>query len=372
MSNMSNLFTSGSLGINAPWLYGKGVNFIGSEYDKQAVRSQLKYISDMGFKIIRTWITVDSVFEYSGGYNGDFSIRYDYVDNALDFLDVAYTFGLSVIVVMADGNSQSQPASLDGKVQWTLFKSDSGIEKYRKAMLELVNSLKSCESVYAWEVMNEPYGSGTNHGFSAWANEVGVTADDVHKWLKVMYNAVKGEDNQRIVCFSDYEEEQQEKYRIYINDEFRRKYIDDCTDVYSLHIYRPDSSYLADYRSITGKEKWIGEVGGINYTSGITVEHPIPGHGELYSPRNKSSVISICNYLKNQGFSLFMPWSMADNNFIVDFSIRGGVNGNLGEYLESVLRKREYRQYNYPFIEDDTRTLSIWSEYRKKRSAIWD
>lgn len=330
-------YTTQNLGINYPWLNASDITWINTNWNQTKVFADLDAAKAMNVKKIRAWVTVDALYPFDGTNYG--AINSTYAANVDSFLNYAATDGLSVIIVMADGNSQTQPASYNGKVQWSLFQSQAGIAKYAALFTDYVARFRSHTNILAWEIMNEPYGSGTNSGFSAYATSLGITNTQVHTWLQTMYATVKGGDNfQRPVMFSDYEEEEQTKYQVFSSASFRAQWVDDCTDVYSMHIYRPSAANMADFRNVTGKPKWLSEVGNINYSDPTGASHNnFPGHNELYSPSNAPAVRDLMTKALNSGFSLCMPWSLADNQYIVDYSTGNPILTDLGLWIKSAL-----------------------------------
>jgi hypothetical protein len=107
-----------------------------------------------------------------------------------------------------------------------------------------------------------------------------------------------------------------------------------------MHVYRPDASYLADFREVTDKPKWLSECGAINYSDPTGSSHAgMPGNDELYKPTNDPSTRSLMLKAINSGFSLCMPWSLADNPGIVDYIGGGLVTGSLGLWIKNALSK---------------------------------
>lgn len=335
-------FNNKTLGINLPWETGSDVSYINTSYDSNVIQTELDAIYTTGVRKIRTFITVDAVYEYSGGADGDFTINAAAAANVADYLGRIEAKGMQVILVMAHhGNTSSQPASLDGHVQWSLFQTEAGRQKYAAIYADFVQRFSTCGCIMAWELMNEPYGGGTNMGFSSYATSLSLTEDEVHEWLKLMYSTVKdGTPAGTIVCFSEYQEEEQEKYQTF-NDGFRATYIDDCTDVFSMHIYRPGASYMADFRTLNSKPKWLIEVGHLNYSDPNAESHPIAGNNELYTKRNAPATRDIMRKALNSGFELIMPWSASDNDHIIKYNADSSYSlGNFGQWIKSTLADR--------------------------------
>ena len=330
-------FTPDNLGLNFPWQHGSGVDWL-SHYDSAHVQTDLDFLVSMGVKHIRTWLPLDGCYSYSGGADGTFTESPTQMAAAHDFLSRVDISGLKLIVVLADGNSATQPASLDGKVQWSLFKTPAGRAKYMALFTDFVTQMRDYTCIYAWETMNEPYGSGTQYGFSAYANSLSISLADVRTFLISAYNVVKAADPSRLVTFSEYEEEEQAKYRVFSDETFRRTFIEPATDVYSMHVYRPSASMLADFRGIIDKPLWLTEVGHINYTDPTASEHPLAGNSELYTARNAAVTRAIARKALNSGFSLVMPWSASENDHIVKhISPTKHALGNLGQWIKSAL-----------------------------------
>jgi hypothetical protein len=166
-----------------------------------------------------------------------------------------------------------------------------------------------------WEVANEPYGNLT---WAAYPQQQKVSVDQTHRYLRTIYEAVKPLTKAH-VGFSDLHEEQQEKYRLFTNPEFRRRYIDDATDVYAMHIYRASAEQVADFSELCGKPKWCSELGSYNYVDETGAAHAgQPARGELWNEReNFRAVTAILPKLLDGGFELVLPWAFTANEGMV-------------------------------------------------------
>ena len=123
---------------------------------------------------------------------------------------------------------------------------------------------------------------------------------------------------------SELEEEEQEMYQIFSDTEKRRMFIDDVTDVYSMHIYRNNASQVADFSNLTGKPKWVVELGAYNYDDPYAKEHPVPGFSELFDTnKNYNATIDISRKLLNSNFTIIMPWAFTSNNGMVRHNTNG-------------------------------------------------
>ena len=253
---------SGNLGINLPWLNkhdgSESTNWLNTDYDAAKIDADLAGIQSLGIKKIRAFLMLESVMEYD---ETEFVWNPQARANLHDFLRKCAARGISVIVVMNSGNHDGSYASLDGKFRWNLIKTQEGINKYIAAQTLYINEYKAYNNILMFELCNEPYGELT---WSPAAIASGVTKDEVHSFLKQAYDNAKTLTD-IYVGFSELEEEEQSKYRFFSDPTNRTEYIDDCTDVYSMHFYRPNASYIADFRNLTNKPKWATEVGNLNY-----------------------------------------------------------------------------------------------------------
>lgn len=307
------------LGINLGWLNkhdgNQSTNWLGSDYDATKIEADLDLIVSLGLTKIRAFIQIESVMGYSSGFSWNTTAR----ANLHDFLQMVSDKNLQIIAVMNSGNHDGSYASLDGKFRWDLCTTPSGIAEYVAAQTLYINEYKSYP-ILMFELANEPYGELT---WSAGAIASGATIADMHNFLKASYDNAKSLTD--IYCgFSDIEESQQEVYQIIESDTFRTNYVDDCTDVYSMHIYRPDQSYIADFGRVTDKPKWCTELGAINYNDPTASSHPVAGRNELYDESsNFASTVSIARKLQASGFELIMPWSISDNSGLITHNADG-------------------------------------------------
>ncbi len=309
-------FNSNNLGINLPWLdLGDGtqvLNWLNTNYNGALIEEDIQFVSKMGITQIRSFCQMESVFNYT---DGKFILNDEYAANLDNFLDTAENHGLKVICVMGNGNHDGNPQDLDGFLRWEMLQSEAGLVAYKNAYEDYINRFKHHDNILMWEINNEPYSSIT---WSGAAQSFNITQDQVHNYLVMAYQTIKPMVGQTLVGFSDLEEKQQPKYRTYSDEAFRVKYIDDSTDVYSMHIYRMSADEIADFSNLTSKPKWVTELGAYNYDDPQAVNHPVPGHNELYDPdANYSAVTSIGEKLIDTGFTLIMPWSFTSNPGLV-------------------------------------------------------
>jgi len=219
-------------------------------------------------------------------------------------------------LIMGDGGStHEKPKSLDGHFHWELLQSAEGLRAIRDACVDYVNRYKKFKNILMWEIANEPYGNMT---WAKYPQDLGISQDQTYRYLKIVYDALKPLTN-AYVGFSDMEEEQQEKYRLFSNDEFRKNYIDGATDVYSIHIYRKSPDELYEFSKLTDKPKWCTELGSYNFTTVDPNTHAgILAHGELWEEKdNFDSVTSIIPKLLRDDFTLILPWSFTGNRGMV-------------------------------------------------------
>lgn len=314
-------YSSQLFGLNYPWLNnhmgGEYINYLTTNYSTSLVEADLALIASLGITQIRAWAQLESVMDWSGSA---YSLDNTYTANLDDFLTRAANHSLQVIVVIGDGKSSGAYANNDGKFRWTFVTSSSA---YLSGLTAYVNHFMTHSNILMWELQNEPYANLT---FSTNAIASGVTQSQTHTFLLSCYNTVKSIVGSAYVGFSDYEEEQQTEYQMFSSAMNRANLIDDCTDVYSLHIYRKDQSQLTfDYRTLTNKPKWCSEVGSYNYYDPTASTHPIAAYNELQGDGpngisgidNSASVRSISAELINADFSLIMPWSISDNNGMI-------------------------------------------------------
>ncbi len=331
------ILTSNNIGINLPWLNKhdgyQSTNWLNVDYDAVKIEDDLALAVSLGFKKIRTFMQIESVMSYNGTlFAWDTQAR----ANLNDFLTRCANHGLSVITVMNSGNHDGNYASLDGKFRWDLPKTQGGIDKMIAAQTLYINELKS-RDILMFELCNEPYGELT---WSAGAIAAGTTKSQMHNYLVQSYNNAKSLTN-IYVGFSDLEEEEQAQYQTFSSNSNRANYIDDCTDVYSMHFYRPDSSYIYDFSTLISKPKWCSEFGALNYNDPTASAHPIAGRLELYNEAsNLDAVNSIVPKLLSTGFSIVMPWDMVDNSGMVKHNADG--SHGVGRLLTDIKSKIDF------------------------------
>ena len=306
-------WTDRNLGMNLAWLNdhhgGQRANWLSSGFDPALVAGDLEVLAALGIRRVRAFCPIESVMAYDGS---TFALDAERAGNLHSFLDMADRLGISIIPVLADGHVDSPSQSLDGKFRWELVMEPSGIDVYRRAVAAYVTEFRRHDNVFFWELHNEPYGNLT---WSPVPQKLGVTRVMTHGYLVAAYHAAKELSGSTPVGFSDLEEEQQNKYRLFSVPSRRAALIDDCTDVYALHIYRAFVSQLGDFSHLKGKPKWCVELGDYNYYDPTGDDHnDLPAFNQLDKERpNFVAFTSLAGALQRMGFTLFMPWSMADN-----------------------------------------------------------
>lgn len=334
-------YTTENLGINLPWLDlhdgGVAVNWLNVKYDSRLIDQDLAVIRAMGITKTRSFCPLESVYNF----NGTFVLNENYARNLDDFLDRADNYGISVILVMGDGNYEGEPNDLDGKLRWELVQNPEGVQIYKNAYIDYINRFKNHKNILMWEIVNEPYGSIV---WSYRAKELNVTQEQVHTFLLRSYQAIKPLAGDVPVGISDLEEEEQEKFQIFSNPDKRRLLVDDVTDIYSMHIYRNYAYQIADFRNLTDKPKWVVELGAYNYYDPNTIDHPIPGLDELFdTEKNYNATVSIARKLSNSGFTLIMPWSFTSNNGMVLHNTDGSHTLlKLAQFMKDQLANHSY------------------------------
>jgi hypothetical protein len=194
---------------------------------------------------------------------------------------------------------------------WEMIQSRQGRQRYADAHVAYVNRFAPTGNVYCWEIANEPYGNLT---WATYPQSLGITKDDVHAYLQTSYEAIK-----RFVVepvgFSDLQEEEQSKYHVFSDPQFRETYVDDCTDYYSMHIYRSSAAQMGDFRELTSKPKYLSEMGHYNYKDNTGEYHAgQPANLELLSEReNMGAIIDMSTKALNSGFELVLPWDVSVN-----------------------------------------------------------
>ena len=309
-------YTPATLGVNWPWQNVSGsesVNYLAGGYNSGSIEAALAAVAGWGVKVIRAWTPLESVMSWNGSA---FAMNSTNAGNLDDFLTRCASHGLKVVAVMGDGKSDSGYTSLDGKFRWTFVTGSDAA--YLTALQAYLTRFTAHPNIVMWELQNEPYANLT---FSANAIASGATQAQTHTFLKACYTAAKSLTGSTLVGFSDYEEEQQAEYQMFSSSSNRQTLVDDCTDVYSMHIYRADQSQVADFRTLTSKPLWCSELGSYNYYDPTASGHPIIAYDELASDgpngisglSNPFSTRSIGAKLINSGFSMVMPWAYSDN-----------------------------------------------------------
>lgn len=319
-------YSTDNLGINLPWIDnhrgGDETNWLNINYNPDIIDSDLAVINSTGITKIRTFCQLEELYKYS---NGEFLINEQYADNLDDFLNGAYKYNISVIVVMGSGGNdalvEDTVEDFDGQFHWNLIQSKEGIEAYKNAYVGYINRFKSHKNILMWEIISEPYGS------SVWtfnAKKLNVTQTQIHEYLSQSYLAIKPLAEDVPVGFSDYEAEDEIKFQLYSDPVQRKNLVDDSTDIYAMHIYRNNASQVANFSNLTGKPKWVTELGAINYYDPEPKYHTQGGYNELLdTEKNYIAVTNISKKLLDSGFTLIMPWGFASNNGMVQHNIDG-------------------------------------------------
>jgi hypothetical protein len=307
------VFLPSNLGINVFQVNQHGGadpnHWLTTPYDVNKVEADLSLLASLGIRILRVWAPVECVIAISGSAAPRANA---FARNLDDFLARCRTYGMSCVLVMGDGHATRRPIPPhDGKFLWEMIQSRDGRRRYADASVAYVNRFGPSGRVYCWEIANEPYGNLT---WASYPQALGITKDDVHAYLQTSYEAIK-----RVVSdpvgFSELEEEEQHKYRVFSDAQVRETYIDDCTDYYSMHIYRARAAQMGDFRGLTTKPKYLSEVGHYNYKD-VTGEYHAgqPANLELLAEReNMQAVIDLCTKAVNSGFALVMPWDLSVN-----------------------------------------------------------
>jgi len=333
-------FTSDNLGINLPWLElhdGAGTvvvsTWLAGDYAPALIEADLAAVRGLGLRRIRIFCTVESICAFDGRR---FEIVPAFAAHLDDVLRRAHAHGIAVICVLGDGNSGHAPQSLDGKFRWPLLLSGEGRRCYADAYAAFIRRFEGHPNILMWDLHNEPYAEMT---WSVAAMRSGVSVAQVHDYLKLSYETLKPLAGGVPVGFSDLEECQQKKYSLFSDATQRRRLVDDCTDIYAMHIYRPSPALVADFRGLTGKPKWACELGALNYDDPDARHHPIPGANELYDPdSNDETVRALATMLINAGFELVMPWAFASNPGFVTHRPDGSHHfGPLAEFIRAQL-----------------------------------
>lgn len=294
---------------------GQMINWLGADHPAGLVRDDLATMASMGIVKVRMFCQLESIMSFDGR---QFSLVPELAANLHRTFDEAEALGISILPVMTESHVNEPVTDLDGKFRWDLALTPSGRAIYGRALEAYATEFATHDNVVMWETQNEPYGNIT------WATipaQLEVTDEDAHEWLRVAYDAVKGVvGDEALVGFSDLEEDQQDKYRLVADAERRGALVDDCTDVYSLHIYRNETAQIADLGDVTDKPLWCVELGAYNYDDPTGEAHGgQPAHDDLYDERVNADVLrEMAPFLVDVGFELLMPWSFANNGGMVE------------------------------------------------------
>ena len=293
---------------------GQMVNWLGADHPFGIVSDDFAVMASMGVTKVRAFCQLESVMSFDGD---GFTMVPALAANLHGAFEMAAGFGISLIPVATESHVNEPVHDLDGKFRWELARTAQGRAIYGRALESYAKEFAVHDNVVMWETQNEPYGNIT------WAEvpqAMGVTEEDAHEWLLVAYDAMKAEVGDTPVGFSDLEEEQQEKYRLVADPERRGALVDDCTDVYSLHIYRNETSQIADFSDVTDKPLWCVELGAYNYDDPTGDDHGgQPAHNDLYDEAVNDQVLQdMVPFLLDGGFDLVMPWSFANNGGMVE------------------------------------------------------
>lgn len=308
-------WTADNLGMNLAWLNdhegGQQPNWLSVGGAEDLLAGDLQVLAALGIRKVRAFCQLESVMDYDGDR---FALNAERVRRLHAFLDLAGSLDIAIIPVMADGhvNAATPTESLDGFFRWELITAPSGVDAYRRAVRAYVQEFGRHGNVLFWELHNEPYGNLT---WSSWPQQLGVTRARTHTYLAAVYTEAKEVSGTVPVGFSDLEEEQQDKYRLFSVPERRAALVDDSSDVYALHIYRAHVAQLADLSAVTDRPKWCLELGSYNYVDPTGVGHAnLPAHNELlHEAPNYHAFRRLSRALRAMGFELLMPWSMASN-----------------------------------------------------------
>ena len=307
------VYHPGNLGINYYAMHQHGGSdphhWLTTPYDVAKVEGDLALLASLGIRLLRVWAPAESVIDLSGTEATGLT---PFAPNLLDFLTRCTAYRLRVLLVMADGHAhQRSSPPYDAKFMWQLIRSPEGRRRYADAYRAYVRLVAPLDNVFCWEIANEPYGNLT---WALYPQLLGITMDQVHDYLLVTYHALKAIVTQP-VGFSDLEEQEQPKYRMFSDATLRQTYVDDCTDYYSMHIYRAGAHQMADFRALTAKPKYLTEVGHYNYEDPTGEFHAgQPARLELqHEQLNKQAVIELNMKALNSGFEFVMPWDMSDN-----------------------------------------------------------
>lgn len=278
-------------------------------YDVAQVEGDLAMLASLGIRLLRVWAPAECVIDFSGNRAPRPNA---FARNLQDFLTRCIAYDMRFILVMADGHQshRAQPP-FDGMFLWERIQSRDGRRRYADAYVAYVDLIAPLGNVCCWEIANEPYGNLT---WAPYPQRLGITKEQIHAYLLTAYDAIK-ERVLEPVGFSELEEEEQPKYRVFSDPMHRKTYIDDCTDYYSMHIYRASAAQMADFRDLTDKPKYLSEVGHYNYDDPTGEFHAGQrAHLELLqeSP-NARAVIELSTKALNSGFDFVLPWDASVN-----------------------------------------------------------
>jgi hypothetical protein len=339
-------YSPDTLGLNYAWLKrhndgAEDLAWLGAGYDAAAVEGDLAGMAALGVRKIRAFCLLEAMMSWDGA---SFAWVEEYASHLTDFLDRCVSHGLTCILVMHNGGVATEPVSLDGRFRWALTQSAAGVNTLVTADRAYADRFAGHPGALALELINEPYGNV--HGFSPYPSSLGVTVNQAHDYLLASYTELRLVVPASVpVLFSEYEEYEQPQFRTFSDDVFRARYVDDCTDVYAMHIYRPGGSTVFDFRNLGSKPKWLQECGHINYNDPSASAHPIPGHMELRHPvLNPQAVRALGAKAMAAGFELVMPWSWADNPTVAAHRADGThALGPLANWMRTQLAPRPLR-----------------------------
>jgi hypothetical protein len=316
------VFNASNLGINYNRMNQHDENYLGDDphhwltipYDVELVEGDLQLLTALGIRLLRIWTPIEVVVTVVRGEVGEPTA---YADNLRDFLSRCANHDIEVIIVMGDGHQSYPPEPpYDGKMFWELLLSAEGIEQYAEAYVSFAERYEGICKIHSWEIANEPYGNLT---WASYPQELGITKEHVLSYLTTVYRALKQVVDEP-VGFSDIEEQEQAKYRTFSDPRNREFYVDECTDYYSMHIYRATSSQVANFEGLTNKPKFLSEVGHYNFDDPTGEAHAgvIASKEMLREVPNMQAVIDIGTVALNSGFSFIMPWDWSINPGMVE------------------------------------------------------
>jgi len=310
-------FSANLLGMNYafPHDHGKGQNiyWLGTGFDFRLIDQDMAEMARIGFRRVRLWAPIDSLYVVDVVH---FKESEAAVQDLHRLLDLADRYDMQAILVMGDAHSQVAPKPFDGKFRWDIIQSPAGIAAYQMAVERYMREFRRHSNILMWELHNEPYANLT---WSAFPQLCGITDDHIHTFLRQIYLAAKELAGPTLVGISELEELQQEKYRMFSNPNRRASFVDDVSDVYSVHIYRSRVEQLSDLSGMVGKPKWCSELGSYNYVDETGESHcGQAANNELRQEEaNFETVRALIPALIAMGFELIMPWSFTDNDGMI-------------------------------------------------------